>query len=632
MLDKQSNKTDFFVGNKNKRLLQLFYSVQTTMILVCIQQLLVGKIHTTLILAGSFVILFGIYFLIKKNYTNLASHMLLLILTSIAMYLMWKYEGIHDSAVLVLPTVLILAVMLNLPRLFFFLYFLIILSILLNGYFNDIGWVENIVNQPTLNDAFVMTAIISVISFSVWLMLKDLQNLLTRLSQEVVLVKESKAEIDKMLHHDSLTGLPNRFLAKEFFNDVLLRARRTNGLACVIFLDLDHFKHINDSFGHQVGDEFLKHTAGKLKSILRQTDRVCRHGGDEFLIILEVVQTEKEITHIISKISEQVAKPFLFETFDIITTCSLGVAIAPNDGNDFNTLLKKADLAMYHSKHLGRNGFNFYNEALNKNLQEHMELVSDLHKALEGGQFFLCYQPKFDFLTGEINSAEALIRWNHPQKGVIGPDVFIPVAESSGLIVQIGQWVIDAACEQCKKWQEFGFYTLGVSVNVSAVQFQRDNLEIVVEKSLSNYLLPANKLELEITETVLVSDTDIVKEKMAKLRALGVKFSIDDFGTGYSNLNYLKNLEVETLKIDQSFVKNCLTDEQDRAIINAIVQMANSLQLKTVAEGVEEEEVADFLKSIRCGAGQGFYWSKPLNSDEFIAFLYAQNNSYMPKI
>ena len=548
------------------------------------------------------------------------------------MYFMWKYEGNHDSAVLVLPTVLILAVMLNMSRLFIILYVMIVVCILLNGYFNDIGWVTNVVATPTLNDAFVMVGIISVISFSVWLMLKDLQVLLTRLSDEIILVKESKAEIDKMLHHDTLTGLPNRFFAKEFFNDVLMRARRNNGLATVIFLDLDHFKHINDSFGHQVGDEFLTHTAKKLKNILRETDRICRHGGDEFLIILEVVQSEKEITKIITKITEQIAKPFIYETLDIITTCSLGVAIAPNDGDDFNTLLKKADLAMYHSKQLGRNGFNFYDEILNKNLQEHMEIISDLHKAIEQKQFFLCFQPKFDFLTGEINSAEALIRWNHPTKGILGPDVFISVAESSGLIVEIGQWVIDAACEQCKKWQEFGFYTLGVSVNVSGVQFQRDNLEKVVERSLSNYLLPANKLELEITETTLVSDTEVINEKMAKLRALGVRFSIDDFGTGYSNLSYLKNMEVETLKIDQSFVKNCLVDEQDRAIINAIVQMANSLQLKTVAEGVEEEAVADYLRSIRCGAGQGFYWSKPLKSDEFIAFLYSQNNSYMPKI
>ncbi|MCJ8312705.1 MAG: EAL domain-containing protein [Saccharospirillaceae bacterium] len=632
MLNKTTDKTDFIVGNKNKRLLQLFYVIEFTVFIVAIHQHIVKGIAASGVLFLCFFLAFGIYILIKKNKTNIASVLLLLLLTVSSMYFMWRFEGNHDSAVLVLPTVLILAVMLNLSRFFVVLYVGIVICILLNGYFNDIGWVTNVVASPTLNDAFVMVAIISVISFAVWLMLKDLQNLLTRLSDEIILVKESKAEIDKMLHHDSLTGLPNRFLAKEFFNDVLLRARRNSGLATIIYLDLDHFKHINDSFGHQVGDEFLKHTANKLKNILRETDRVCRHGGDEFLIILEVVQSEKEITKIITKITEQIAKPFMYNKLDVITTCSLGVAIAPNDGDDFNTLLKKADLAMYHSKHLGRNGFNFYDETLNKNLQEHMEIVSDLHKAIDQKQFFLCFQPKFDLKTGEINSAEALIRWNHPTKGVIGPDVFIPVAESSGLIVQIGQWVIDAACEQCKKWQEFGFYTLGVSVNVSGVQFQRDNLEKVVERSLSNYLLPANKLELEITETILLSDTDMLNEKMAKLRALGVKFSIDDFGTGYSNLSYLKNMEVETLKIDQSFVKNCLKDEQDRAIINAIVQMANSLQLKTVAEGVEEKEVADYLKSINCDAGQGFYWAKPLTADEFVAFLYAQNSSYMPKI
>jgi len=632
MLNNQTNKTDFIVGNKNKRLLQLFYAIECALLVIGVHQHFIKGFAVSGILFSCFFLGFGVFYLIKKNQTAIASVLMLVLLMVFSMYFMWKYEGNHDSAVLVLPTVLILAVMLNLSRLFIFLYIIIVISVLLNGYFNDIGLVNNVVASPTFNDAIVMVGIISVISFSVWLMLKDLQNLLTRLSDEVILVKESKAEIDKMIHHDTLTGLPNRFLAKEFFNDVLIRARRTNGLATVIFLDLDHFKHINDSFGHQVGDEFLKHTANKLKNILRETDRICRHGGDEFLIILEVVQSEKEITKIITKITEQIAKPFIYEKLDVITTCSLGVAIGPNDGDDFNTLLKKADLAMYHSKHLGRNGFNFYDETLNKNLQEHMEIVSDLHKAIEQNQFFLCFQPKFDFVTGEINSAEALIRWNHPTKGVIGPDVFIPVAESSGLIVQIGQWVIDAACEQCKKWQEFGFYTLEVSVNVSGVQFQRDNLEKVVERSLSNYLLPANKLELEITETILISDTEIINEKMAKLRALGVKFSIDDFGTGYSNLSYLKNMEVETLKIDQSFVKNCLVDEQDRAIINAIVQMANSLQLKTVAEGVEEEAVADYLKSIRCGSGQGFYWSKPLSADEFIAFLYAQNNTYMPKL
>jgi len=349
MLNKPEKKADFLVGNKNKRLLQLFYAIETAVLLVGIHQHFLKGFAFSSVLFLCFFLGFGIFFLIKKNHTYLASVLLLILLTVSSMYFMWKYEGNHDSAVLVLPTVLILAVMLNMSRLFIILYVMIVVCILLNGYFNDIGWVTNVVATPTLNDAFVMVGIISVISFSVWLMLKDLQVLLTRLSDEIILVKESKAEIDKMLHHDTLTGLPNRFLAKEFFNDVLMRARRNNGLATVIFLDLDHFKHINDSFGHQVGDEFLTHTAKKLKNILRETDRICRHGGDEFLIILEVVQSEKEITKIITKITEQIAKPFIYETLDIITTCSLGVAIAPNDADDFTTLLKKADLALYHS-------------------------------------------------------------------------------------------------------------------------------------------------------------------------------------------------------------------------------------------------------------------------------------------
>ncbi len=424
--------------------------------------------------------------------------------------------------------------------------------------------------------------------------------------------KSSEQMIQHMANHDYLTGLPNRKLLNQRF----LQQQRLekNQRLAILFIDLDRFKVINDTLGHSVGDLLLKEVAKRLKASVHGKDIVFRQGGDEFIVILE--DADREIASIVAtRILKGLSSSTKINHYDIFVTPSVGISLYPIDGEQIETLIKQADFAMYQAKAAGKNTFRFYSADVNKNKTNPLQLEMELHKAIQQNELFLQYQPKVNLKSGEIIGTEALIRWNHPEWGVVSPGEFIPIAEETGLIISIGEWALLTACEQNKKWHEQGFSNLVVSVNLSARQFSQKNLVRTVGNVLLQTGLNAKYLELEITESMTV-DIERTISTLQDLKKLGVRISIDDFGTGFSSLNYLKRFPVDTLKIDQSFVRELRNDPNDETIVKTIISMAHNLNLNVVAEGIETGEQLVFLQQHLCDIGQGYFFSKPVFSHE----------------
>jgi diguanylate cyclase (GGDEF)-like protein/PAS domain S-box-containing protein len=433
--------------------------------------------------------------------------------------------------------------------------------------------------------------------------------------------KTAEAQIQYLSSHDSLTGLPNRILFQDRMETAIALAKRKKSKVALLNLDLDNFKLLNDSLGHSAGDILLCKVAERLKACLRETDTLSRLGGDVYLIALSQVPNTDHISTVVLNILDQVSKPIEFDGHTLSLSCSIGVAVYPDDSDHFETLLKRSDRAMNHAKEAGRNTYRYFTEQLNTNSLEHLRVAQGLREAITHNQFILHYQPQIDLATGQLIGAEALIRWNHPSEGLIQPGHFISIAEQTGLIVQMGEWVLQEACRQAVAWQKAGLPAMQVAVNVSAVQFRRGNVEHSVRAALDQSGLEPGLLEIEITESVLLHDMDHMLTLVKNLKDLGLKLAIDDFGTGYSSLTYLKKFKVDRLKIDQSFVRDIARDPEDRAIVSAIVQMARILNLRTIAEGVETIDQLDFLTSQGCEEAQGYYCSKPLPPEQFETFV-----------
>lgn len=436
---------------------------------------------------------------------------------------------------------------------------------------------------------------------------------------------EAQQRIEFLAHHDPLTGLPNRLLLRDRLEQAQAQSHRLNSRVALMFLDLDRFKTINDSLGHPVGDAMLKEVVDRLKSCVRESDTVSRQGGDEFIILLNDVRDSDAVVRVADKIHQRMADPFVLGKHTLITSFSIGIALYPDDGDDFDSLLQKADTAMYHAKAAGRNSHRFFTEQMNLQVVEHLTLETHLRSALENKEFVLHYQPQMDLHDGKIIGAEALIRWNSPENGLVSPTRFIPVAEDSGLIVQIGAWVLHEACRQARAWQDAGLPPFVIAVNLSAVQFRRLDLVNTVINALVLSDLDSQWLELELTESILIQDAESTLDTVRRLKALGVKLSVDDFGTGYSSLTYLKRFAVDKLKIDQSFVRDLVSDPDDAAIVRAIIQMARSLKLKTIAEGVETEELVNLLRIFHCDEIQGYWLARPMLADDLEAFVRSHN-------
>jgi diguanylate cyclase (GGDEF)-like protein len=433
-------------------------------------------------------------------------------------------------------------------------------------------------------------------------------------------LKKANDELQHMALHDSLTSLPNRLLLEDRIDQAIAQAQRSRSLCAVLFVDLDQFKGVNDSLGHFVGDEVLKAMSTRLVSAVRSEDTVSRLGGDEFVILLRNVSSADDAGRIAAKIVELMSKPARILTHDVEITASVGICIFPFNGRDARELIVNADAAMYQAKTLGRNNFQFFTEETSSAYRERLKLHAGLRHAIERGEFELHYHPKVGIKTNEIVGMEALVRWRHPELGLIPPAEFIPAAEETGLILPIGTWVLQEACRQNKEWQNRGLAHLRVAVNLSALQFQRNVLD-TVSKALQSSGLEARYLELEITESVVMQNAAEAVTTLEQLSKMGVHISIDDFGTGYSSLSYLKRFPLQTLKIDRSFIREINQDPDDAAIVSAIIALAHNLRLKVVAEGVETEHQLNTLRLLGSDEYQGFYRCKPLPAVDFERLL-----------
>ena len=432
------------------------------------------------------------------------------------------------------------------------------------------------------------------------------------LKEEVDDRQQAEALARHLALHDTLTGLPNRLLLQDRLAQSLALARREGWMVAVLFIDLDRFKNINDTLGHATGDEVLREMARRLKAVLRDSDTVSRVGGDEFVIVLRHVSAVADISLTSAKIMAELSELMKVGGRELRVTPSIGVSVFPQDSDDPTKLLSFADAAMYHAKASGRRNIQFYAAAMSDTLQARMKLESDLHLALERHELELYYQPRVDFRTGAVAGYEALLRWNHPIEGMIMPADFIPIAEDTGLIMPIGEWVIAESCQQVKRWRAAGFAVKAVSVNLSARQFFDRELPARVRAALAAADVAPADLELEITESILMANTEETLALFAELKQLGVRLSIDDFGTGFSSLSYLKRFHVDSLKIDHSFVRDISTDADDAAIVRAIISLAQSLQLHVIAEGVETREQFEYLSACGCHEAQGYYFARPM--------------------
>jgi diguanylate cyclase (GGDEF)-like protein/PAS domain S-box-containing protein len=435
--------------------------------------------------------------------------------------------------------------------------------------------------------------------------------------------KQAEAQIEFLAHHDQLTQLPNRFVAKERLKMAMAYADRAREYVALLFLDLDSFKAINDSLGHNMGDLLLVEVSRRLQACLRETDTVSRQGGDEFLIILTHIQDIDAVTGSAAKIVDALAAPCEIEGHALAVTVSVGIAIYPNDAQDTETLMQQADTAMYHAKGTGGNDYTFFSEQMNVARVAALAIRAELRQALAGGEFALHYQAQIDLASGRVLGAEALLRWHSPKRGLVLPDEFVFIAEDCGLIVPIGDWVLQEACRQAARWQQAGLPELTIAVNLSAMQFRRGNLQQSVVQALSASGLAPALLELELTESILITEAESVMETVRNLRSLGVRFAIDDFGTGYSSLAYLKRFPIDKLKIAQTFVQDMDTNPEDAAIVHAIIQMARALGLRTVAEGIETEDTIEHLLLHHCDEAQGNFLSRPLPAEAFQQYVLA---------
>jgi len=443
----------------------------------------------------------------------------------------------------------------------------------------------------------------------------------------------NEEQITQMAYFDVITNLPNRYLFKDRLNQSILYAEKYKKLLAIIYLDLDDFKRVNDTFGHDFGDKLLQSVSDRLEKKIRRVDTlsrfeeenlettIARLGGDEFTLLLRDIKETQDASRVAQRIVDLFSQPFHIESRVIFISPSIGIALYPNDGRDVDTLLKNADTAMYHAKEKGENNYQFFSENMNIEALERFHLESSMRSAIDKGELQLYYQPQYDSSSGKVIGVEALVRWIHPSKGMLLPETFIPIAEESGLILPIGNWVLKTACEHNKSWQRAGLQPIYVTVNISGIQFnQRDFVESMAQILLDTGLEP-QYLELELTESILMEPTEKTFNALNELKATGVRITIDDFGKGYSSLGYLKRLPIDTLKIDRSFVRDIISNPDDRVIIRAIISLAHTLNMKVIAEGVETHEQLSYLQEQGADGIQGFLLSEPMTPNSFMQLL-----------
>jgi len=436
--------------------------------------------------------------------------------------------------------------------------------------------------------------------------------------------KRAEEVINFQIYHDLLTKLPNRALFRDRLNQAISQTKRNKSRLAVMFLDMDRFKMVNDSLGHLAGDQLLQMVAARLHTCLRDSDTLARVGGDEFNLLVPNIAGREDAAMIAGKIMERLKEPVVLEGYEVFVSFSIGIAIYPEDGRTIDVLIKNADMAMYHIKGRGKNGYEFFSDNMKELFHQQLTLENGIRKALEEKQFELYFQPQIDVCRGGVCGMEALIRWNHPERGLVLPDEFVPFSEETGQIIDIGKWVLDSACRELSRWHKAGFTDVIMAVNISAAQLEQTDFERITLDALSRHGIPGNRLEIEITENVLMKDMDQAVSKFQRLAAHGVRVAVDDFGTGYSSLGYLHSLPLNTLKIDRSFISDIQSVRDKNTIVTAIFAMARELNLEVVAEGVESQEQVDYLRQLSCNKAQGYILGYPLPAQGAMELLKRQ--------
>ena len=442
-------------------------------------------------------------------------------------------------------------------------------------------------------------------------------------------LEQSKRLERHLAYHDALTKLPNRHLFHDRLQQALAQSQRSGKLTALLFLDLDGFKRINDTLGQGIRDKLLKSVAKRLKISVRQVDTIARFGGDEFTIVLLEINDAQDAKKVARKILKVISRPYKIDDHELFVTASIGISIYPGDGADIENLIRKADIAMYRAKGQGKDNYQLYNLSMDAKFSERLTLENSLRKAVENNELVAYYQPQVDLRTGRITGVEALVRWQHPKLGLVPPDNFIPLAEETGVILEIDEWMMKTACQQIKSWEKEGIANIRVAVNLSTRQFRQKNLTETVAQILKDSAVQPENLCLEITENEVMQNIETTVEILQALKKMGVFLSLDDFGTGYSSLSYLKRFPIDILKVDRAFVNGIPSDRDDTAISTAIVVLAHSMELKVIAEGVEESEQVAFLQSLQCDEIQGFYFSRPLEGEKITEMLKSKKQLFL---
>jgi diguanylate cyclase (GGDEF)-like protein len=529
-------------------------------------------------------------------------------------YITWSHNGLRDVSLITYPPILMMVTIVRKMRHLFGMVAFFTASLLTLFLLNKYGLYKNTI-QPVTVTTFIQIALILITSTAmIWAISRDYTSAYFNLQALHNQALASQAQIEFMAQHDNLTGLPTRSLARDRFESMIEESAKLGRQCALLFMDIDNFKAINDAMGHKAGDQYLLRVADVLRESVSDKDTACRQSGDEFLLLLNNIKCEDSIAAYTDALLERLRTPFEIDGIDLSISCSVGIAIYPQHGDSYDEVIKNADTAMYKAKESGRNGFCFYDAESHGGVKHNIHLMAGLRNAIQNGELILHYQPQFDLKSEKLIGAEALVRWNHPTQGLLSPLTFIHLAETSGMINDLGNWVLNEACRQNNIWRQKGT-DLVMSINLSPMQFRRNDLHKTIAMALEKTGLPGKNLELELTESLFVDDTEMVGEMLTKINEMGVLMSIDDFGTGYSNLSYLRRLPVQQLKIDQSFVRNM--DHNNEALINVIIQMAENFSLISIAEGIEDEDTMKRLRDMGCQRGQGYYWDRPLTADRF---------------
>jgi diguanylate cyclase (GGDEF)-like protein len=610
------------IFNVKERMREVFIGAQVVALLALIGNYYAnGNLYITAFLTIASVVNYLAIIALQKNRLELSGTIFLTNLCLCTTAIIWLHAGLRSSAIFVYPGLVIYAAILGTPRQFIAVTTFLALSMVSVGFLQLFGILEFETAVIDMADPIELALILLIIAFALRNVFNDLKGLTESLTNRVNEVQLSRQEIEHIAHHDSLTGLPNRVLAEDRFNRALKHVKRQESTLSILFLDLDKFKPVNDHLGHDVGDQLLIEVAQRIELTLREDDSVCRFGGDEFIIILQSPKEELLVTAIADKILDAIRKDFTIDQHQISISASIGIATAPNDGDDFTTLCKKADMAMYKAKQQGRDGIAFFDNALDRLAEEKFKLSDALTKAVAERDFSIYYQPKYNLTTEKIIGAEALLRWPQSNGKMIAPDAFIPVAEENSLIIELGEWVLNQACLACRQWHLMGKEELTIAVNLSVIQFKHNNLPEKVRNALTVSGLEAKYLELEIKEEILLETSFNIRSQLQAIQSIGVRISVENFGSGFSNLAYINDNNLSTLKIDRDYILRVVEDPGRQSMVTAIIQMAKGLGLQTVAVGIESEQVLAYLKALECDLAQGFYWSEPLDDNSFKQFI-----------